>query len=307
MSMKLLASVLVCAFTTASFAADLPSRKQAAVPAASVGIDAFASIGIGYNWGSLSQVDANGLSLSGRATFAAPIAGLIAFQADGVVDRNAYDIALLGTSVKLVRTSGDVAGHLFMRNSSGLIGAIGQAGASEYNTGIMSDRRYFLGLEGQYFLGNTTLYGQAVYQNANVGVPIGSTLGISADGVSLLGQIRHFLTPNAMVALKGGYESIETGTIESLGKLRHTAWMVGAKGEYRFEASPVSAFLDVDYRQGKFNVVNSKETETRAMVGVKYSFGSTTLFDRDRSGASLDPIRSLRAIVPFASMPSSPN
>ncbi len=315
---KIVSSViLVSALAVSSaIAADLPSKKSAPTPPVFSGIDAFGSVAAGYNWGNFSapgsSLDANGMNLAGRATFSAPVSGLIGFQADGTLDRNVNKLpgAMLGgdKDTNLIRTTGDLAAHVYLRNSTGLIGVIGQASASELNIGFLSDRRYFAGLEGQYFIGNTTLYAQAAYQNANFGFTTGmfgggsSSLGLSADGVTVLGQVRHFLTPNAMIALKGGYEVVETTTDLGGGSLRHSAWMVGAKGEYRFDKSPVSAFVDVDYRKGEFNTGGSKESETRGMLGLKYSFGSTTLIERDRNGASLDPIRSLKAILPIGGL-----
>jgi hypothetical protein len=297
----LLASLSAFALTAGASAADLPRRTAAPVaPAASSGIDAFASVAAGYNWGKFSgggeSVNVDGLHLSGRATFAAPLSGAFGFQADGTIDRNVYGISSLLSegSSDLIRTSADVAAHLFVRNKTGLLGAIVQGGVTEFNTGILSDRRFYGGLEGQYFLGNTTLYGQAVYHNANFGF---LSQDVTADGYTVSGQIRHFLTPNAMIALKAGYESVEATFSDA--NIRHTAWLVGVKGEYRFTNVPVSSFVDIDYRDGRFNVGPIKETETRAMVGLKYNFGSTSLFDRDRNGASLDPVRPLRAIVPL--------
>ena len=115
-------------------------------------------------------------------------------------------------------------------------------------------------------------------------------------------QLRYFVTPNAMLALKGGYESLRTDVINSH-HLKLNAWSVGLRGEYRFDQMPISAFADLDYRKGELNVGSRKETETRAMLGLKYSFGSKTLIDRDRNGASLDPVRSLKAIFPVIDMP----
>jgi hypothetical protein len=73
--------------------------------------------------------------------------------------------------------------------------------------------------------------------------------------------------------------------------------------DYRFDNTPYSVFASADYRDGKFDNNGGKDHETRVMVGGKLNFGSKTLFERDRSGASLDPIRSLQAVIPFAIQP----
>ena len=310
---KIVSSALVLSALTltSAVAADLPSKKPAPAPVVSSGIDAYASFAAGYNFGNMSiggiGTDANGLNLAGRATFAAPISGGFGFQADGNFERSVNNkiLAGMGSDADLVRNTGDVAGHLYMRNSTGLVGVIGQASVSEINLGILSDRRYYGGLEAQYYLGNVTLYGQAAYQNANFGTfdfGGGGGIGLGAQGANLMGQVRYFMTPNAMLALKGAYETIETDSMDGV-TLRHNSWLVGLRGEYRFDQSPISAFADIDYRSGEFNTAGSKEHETRAMLGLKYNFGSKTLLDRDRNGASLDPVRSLKAILPLAGFP----
>jgi hypothetical protein len=302
---KLMLALALSMPAAAAMAADLPRRVAPPVSAPIfAGIDAFASVSAGYNWGNLesfgSSTSANGLELSARGSFSAPISAGFGVQVDGQYERSAYSI--FGTDLK--KNTGEVAGHMFWRDSNrGLIGVIGQASSTETSFGLLSDRRYFIGAEGQYYLGNVTLYGQAAYQNANFGFPsFGFSNGIKADGFVGAAQLRYFITPDLMIAAKGGYENVSTSDLGGI-SLRHSAWLAGGKIENRFYGTPFSVFAEADYRAGDFNQLSGKENETRAQVGVKLNFGSNTLIERDRAGASLDPIRSLKAIVPFFGAP----
>ncbi|MDB5651853.1 MAG: hypothetical protein JWL62_3373 [Hyphomicrobiales bacterium] len=291
---KLLSTTALCLMSFGASAADLPSRVAAYAPAPlATPFDAFGALSVGYNWANISQnglsSSANGLDLNARATFEVPVFERFGFQADGVFNRAVYKI----TNTELKRNSADLAGHAFWRDSSvGLLGVIVQGTSNESSLGILSDRRYFAGAEAQYFIGNVTLYGQAAYENVNFGVP--SPSGVSADGYILAGQARYFATANWAIALKGSYESIKA----NLDGISHKGWLVGAQTDYRFANTHYSVFASVDYRDGKFNNNGGKDHETRAMIGAKLNFGSKTLFERDRSGASLDPIRSLQAVIP---------
>jgi opacity protein-like surface antigen len=142
-----------------------------------------------------------------------------------------------------------------------------------------------------WMLTGNTLYAQAGYQNSNYSV---FGRGVTADGWNIAGQLRYFVQSNFMIALKAGYADLSFDNAFGNGA-DHSAWKIGAKTEYRFNASPFSVFAEVDYRDGRFKVagVDMKEQETRAMLGAKWNFGSQTLFQRDRNGASLDPMQSL--------------
>ena len=190
---------------------------------------------------------------------------------------------------RLRRNAGSLTGHVFHRNSAGLFGVLVQGTANDSN--FISSRDYFVGAEGQYFLGNMTLYGQAAYQNTTYS---GFGYSVKADGWNIAGQLRYFVQPNLMIALKAGYADLKFDDMFGV-SASNSAWKIGARTEYRFTASPISVFAEVDYRDGRFKVagIEMKEKETRAMIGAKWNFGSQTLFQRDRNGASLDPMQSL--------------
>ncbi len=286
MKKRFLSSVALTSLSTLAVAADLPSRQPAVVPVAvQSSFDAFGSLALGYNSWDVNGQKPDGMSFDARGTFFAPLFGSLGFQADGTFSRS--DFSASGTSLR--RNTGSLAAHIFHRNSTGLVGVLVQGNANDSNFG--SSRDYFVAAEAQYFLGNATLYGQIGYQNTNYSV-VGQ--GVTADGWNIAAQIRYFVQSNLMIALKAGYADLSFDNAFGNG-VNHSAWKIGAKTEYRFNASPVSVFAEVDYRDGRFKVagVDMKENETRAMLGAKWNFGSQTLFQRDRNGASLDRMQSL--------------
>jgi len=297
MKRYLLASVALATLSSAAVAADLPIRKPAEAPGvvALSGFDAFGSLALGYNRWDVEGLRSDGLNVEARGTFYAPLFANIGFQADGAFTRSEY--SAFGESMR--RHTGTLAGHVFHRNSAGLVGVLVQGNANDTN--FVSSRDYFVAAEGQYFLGAATLYGQAGYQNTTYS-GIGNSL--TADGWNIAAQLRYFVQPNLMVALKAGYADLKFDAIFGTG-LTHTAWKIGAKTEYRFDASPISVFAEVDYRDGRVKSagLEVKEKETRAMVGAKWNFGSQTLFQRDRNGASLDPMQSLLPVSPMMGPP----
>ena len=310
MKKSLLAAIALTSFSAHVFAADVPSRRpvEAPVAPAQVPFDAFLSVGAGYSWatGKIDgeSVNANGLSLESRASFFAPISGSIGFQADGLYERASNKIPTEGLfgidSVNIVRNTGTLAGHIFTRNSSGLIGVFAQGSSTTDNViGLTGqNRRYVFGVEGQYFLGNTTLYGQVGYQNMSIADV--ADVSANSNGFNLAGQVRHFVAPNFMVALKVDYEKLNGSDL--FDQVNQSSWRVGIRPEYRLEASPLSVFADLSHRRSELSGANAPdytETETRGMIGLKVNFGAKTLFERDRSGASLDPIKPHQMVAPL--------
>ena len=83
---------------------------------------------------------------------------------------------------------------------------------------------------------------------------------------------------------------------------KFTLWDIGGKAEYRLHNSRFSLFAQVDYRDqdsrnnyvyytSYYSMNEQQSSNLRAMAGIKVNFGATSLFDRDRSGAALDPVR----------------
>jgi hypothetical protein len=140
------------------------------------------------------------------------------------------------------------------------------------------------GIEGQYYVGNTTLYGQAGYggqfNNGNCG---------TLDRYWFLrGVVRHFITRNWMV---NGEVSFADGKSQRLDPpefgLTILTWGVGT--EYRMDGSRFSVFARFyqDHLEGAQSGIPTV-TQNTFLVGGKINFGAATLFDDDRRGSTFD-------------------
>jgi hypothetical protein len=263
--------------------------------------DAYVSLAGGYSWGDVSglPVDNDGARLQGRGSFSYIFAPSFGFQADGVFG---HDWAKQ-SYIKDPSTDATLAAHLFWRDPRvGALGILAQYTdlKTRYDYGpitySLNTDNYLLGLEGQYFFGNASLYGQIAYHYADA-----NALGESADGdgVAAAGQLRYFATPDWLVALKGGYDRVKLSN--DYGDTTISTWIAGLKTEYRLANSPFSLFGDVTYSSVKYDdgAYAFKDRETRAMIGFKFNFGAPSLLDRDRAGASFDPIELRGRAIPY--------
>lgn len=311
---KILAAAIVALVPTAAMASDGNAY------------DGFASFSAGYNsldagsWsnesgnfqGSTNSSSGNnngkadGLDLEARASAAVPLGGAFAAQIDGVFSRTGYKWSTCeGCNTQHVNES-TLAVHAFKRNpKKGLVGLIGQRTSQDWSGGPALVT-YYVGGESQAFLGRVTAVGQLTYV-------IGDTNGYySQDGVNVAMQLRYFPKDNLMFAVRGGHEQLIARPGSNSGyncpdycfRDKSTGWEVGGKAEYRLPKSRLSFLADVDYRDlsnrndyrdypNYWSSYQNKYSDIRAMVGVKLNFGSGTLFERDRSGASLDPVRAI--------------
>ena len=148
------------------------------------------------------------------------------------------------------------------------------------NTGASDFHTFSVGPEGQVYLGNVTLYGQAYYGQLRV------------NGESVLdtwggrGVVRYFAQDNLRFDGELGFSRSSVGD-------NHFDIVTGAlQATYRFSGTPWSVFgryqLDhetVSFSSGSVNV-------HKYVVGMQASFGSDTLLSEDRNGATMDTYRS---------------
>lgn len=255
--------------------------------------DGYLALGAGYNSFKLDgpTTTPDGLAVEVRGSASAPLGTNYGVQVDADFTRNAYSVA---NAYTLKANNSTVAAHLYWRDPAKALGGIvAQRTTTSSNLFSLPNTEYAAGGEGQFFAGKATFYGQVSYV-------FNDSYYLNVDGVNLGAQVRYFVKPDFSIALKGAYHDTKytQGGITPVANnddVHHKAWLVGGKSEYRFASSPFSLFADVDYREGKFSdsVISYKEHSFRGLVGVKLNFGPKTLFDRDRSGASLDPVRSL--------------
>lgn len=184
----------------------------------------------------------------------------------------------------LTATAADLALHAYYRNDNFLVGGIVQLGRTSTqfneNNPNINDRRY-LGIEGQLYLGNFTLYGQAGAKDLK-------TEDRNFSGYFGKLEGRYFLTPDFRIEAHLGIGTLD---LPELDDWVTTTVNVGLGAEYKFANMPLSIFADYDYYRGDFersdDIVGERH---RAVIGIRFQIEDETLMDRDRSGPSLEPI-----------------
>lgn len=182
-------------------------------------------------------------------------------------------------------TSLDGALHGFYRvPDSFLLGAFVQAGqdsvAFDGGDGPQIDRKY-LGVEGQAFFNQFTIYGQLGLQNSSDGSDV------DLDGWFITGEVRYFLTPDLKIEVHAGRS--ELSYTDGL-TLQAETVNFGFGAEYRFAELPLSVFGQYDYHTSSVNLAEGSLDSHRVLVGLKFNMGEDSLQDRDRNGASLKPV-----------------
>ena len=282
------------------------------------GLDGFLSASAGYSsssagqytyadsYGNQNSGDSNykvsGLDVEMRATGSIPIAGSLSAQIDGIVSRTYQKQANCSGCNRDHSDDSTVATHLFVRNShKGLIGAFAQRNTFNTNYGN-SKTTLYVGGEGQVYMGRVTFSGQWAYAYVD-----SYYAGLKNNGLTAAMKFRYFPQDNLQLELRGSHSELRGNPSSRSGyncpsycyTTRDVTWDIGGKAEYRLPHSRFSVFAEGDYGDlGSRNNYNNnpywyqndqKFNNLRALVGVKVSFGSGTLFERDRSGAALDP------------------
>jgi len=230
----------------------------------------------------------------------------------------------------------DTAAHLYYRNNLGLIGVFAQQrsydfrfsadeslfdegpgigffgfgdtpfGLDEFITsganGALKNRT-FMGLEGQFFLGDIELSGQLGTQKQGV-----RSISIDGDDSSddLKGNFgsiaaNYFLTDNWKVGGRFGFSDFKSNLdLSFLGggpadlAFKNKTRSYGLQTEYRFDSSPVSVFARYNHVKNTLSFDGTNlgvAKDDQYQVGVKFSFGSGSLRAQSTGGASLNPVR----------------
>lgn len=204
----------------------------------------------------LGDADGDGWAVGGATAWGGE--GSLGVQLDGQVGSTEFD----GGDV----SNWNVGGHLFTRNSGYLVGGFANFGNVDVD-GLGDSDFWTVGLEGQFYLARTTLDGAVSYSE-------GDDVDLEFTGVDL--GLTHFLTDNFSVGGNLGFGTAEGGGSDA----DVTSFGVGA--EWQMAAAPISIFGG--YQRAE---IEDADVETDALsVGVRYNWGGT-LFDRNRSGASL--------------------
>jgi hypothetical protein len=156
----------------------------------------------------------------------------------------------------------NINGHLFSRSESGLFGAF--AGYNSLDEGG-SLNEWSAGIEGQFYMNRTTFTGQLGYSDTEGDVKV----------THLDAEARHFVSDNFSIQGNLGGGNIEISGSDG----DYLSYGVGA--EVQFSGAPVSIYGGYQVFDGDGDSLNT------IGVGVRYNFGGASLFERNRSGASL--------------------
>jgi hypothetical protein len=207
----------------------------------------------------------------------------------------AYQSYRFDTDLPATYNFADMTGalHLFYRDPNAyLVGGFVQVTQQSQFYSADGDDPYdvrtrsIAGAEGQVFLDNLTLYGQAGLMHEDLGND-----SYTQTGVFLTGQARYFLTPDFKVDLHGMAARLSGSPLP--GNPDFTKAGIGIGAEFKLPDSPLSTFAALDYT--RIDSYYYDHDETRVSVGLKVNFGTGSLLEQDRSGASLNPV----AAIPF--------
>ena len=247
-----------------------------------------------YDWFLMTTGSLDGASYAGYAfnraqftlggSFLAPLSGNWAVQGDAEVDEVQYS----QNSAIPNGISERVGGHLFWRDpQSGLIG-INTEIAHLYFTDAFQSMRYSIGPEIGYYKDRNSFSARATYRYWANNFDYGnSSLNYWSQGIDANGSWTYFVTNNFSTGLMLGAGKIFNRN--QYLNFDYTAYRAGATAEYKFEASQFSLFSQAMYERGTLRITNFDLglSSFRVLLGLKYNFGDKSLFDRDRSGASL--------------------
>jgi hypothetical protein len=168
--------------------------------------------------------------------------------------------------------------HVARRDPArGALGVFGAVGSS--NGGAEENATFFLGgLEAQKYLGNMTLYGQAGYFNAD-----DETEGdVMTKAWFVRGVVRYFFDPNSRLQVElahaRGEELVGTEKIKTLN------W--GIRFDRQIDQRPISWFAAYDGLRVEDD--NESVTDHRFRLGLAFRFGTGSLLENDRRGATFD-------------------
>jgi len=209
-------------------------------------------VDLGYSTTEIGPNDIETTALGGAYTWGGD--GTIGFQVDGVVGMHEYDG---GPDVDTY----NLGFHAFARNTGHLIGGFVNFGGTDFGGGFDYDY-YTLGAEGALYMSRTTLNGTLSWSDSE-------DLDSSLTALDL--GITHFVTDNFSIGGNVGFGEIDGGSDFTT---------LGVGGEYQFASFPISLY-------GGYSTTDFDGTDADTLsLRVRYNFGGT-LFDRDRSGASL--------------------
>jgi hypothetical protein len=256
-------------------------------------IDGYFGLGVGGSWQPVDTGSTNPFGnvflFAGRGAehvWLSPNVGL-QFSGEGE-GTSGYEFA--GQTYTEARFSGVFGAHLAMRSAGGSLGVFGAFSGSNVLDYCGANGGALGGVEGQAYLGTTTLYGQAGY-----GAQFNDAECLMLDRYWFArAVVRHYLTSNfriyGEIGIADGVGQDTSGTPDP----DQTIWSWGVGGEARMAASPFSVF--VEYTGDRISSPGTSVTQQSVMAGLKLNFGEPTLIDSERKGAGFDLPKTYRGM-----------
>ena len=232
---------------------------------------------LGYKNTDDSSDTMNDLVINGSAAVAVRLAPTWSVQFDVVGEQVAagHDI-----EDEQYHTAQAVGGHLTWRKPG--TGSVGVFTGFGSGTSSWDDVQYggWIGLEGQLFFNDVTLYGQA----AIIDISDYDDDGLTDSASMIRGVGRYFFSNDLKVEVE--LARIDSDDVDgSSYEGEATEWGILLQG--RLADAPI--YGTVAYRGGNYEVVDDDEGDVSMFtVGVTFMFGAESLKANDRDGTSLD-------------------
>lgn len=187
------------------------------------------------------------------------------------------------------------AAHIFWRDpASYAFGGFVQASTYGFSGGSDVDLwSWKVGPEAQAYFGNVTLYAQAYY-----GALESDFLPFDVDLMGIRGVVRYFAQDNLRFDGELGFHR---ANISAFGEEADFDTIAAAlQATYRFDGTPWSVFGRYQYENISISEgpADASFDSHKLMVGLRASFGSSTLIDEDRNGATMDTYQP-NFVMPF--------
>jgi len=209
---------------------------------------------------------------TGRVNF--PIDSRWNVQTDAFVD------SLWAEGTNFYGYGGAVHGYYRDPSAYALGGFASVTGYGGDGIGSLDFYNFSVGPEAQVYMGNVTLYGQVYYNQLRA-----SGLSDHLDTWGGRAVVRYFAQDNLRFDGELGYSTTSLGPFD-------TNTFTGAlQAMYRFSGTPFSVFGRYQFDRVSVSGVDFSENIHKYVVGVRASFGSDTLIDEDRNGATMDTYR----------------
>jgi len=274
------------ALTTGGMAADLPDyvAPEAAAPDMQQVSGTVALFGA-YTLADGDGFDGDGWLLGGDAKANVWLTPSVSTQFDLRGEAGRYSEDDGGGTQSESRVNFTAGGHLTWRNPEMYaLGVFGGISGGSILDEVGDETRYFIGLEGQYYLNDITLYGQVGFSDIVEGDDDHSEM---TEAWFARGVARWFVTANDKIEGEFGYYYSDDIVTGGQGPVTNYNW--GALYEHRFMTSPFSAYVEYDgLSRDDDSHGDDGVVEHIFMVGARIHFGQPDLKTADRYGATLD-------------------